>query len=107
MEVIHTETTNCGLSEQLGHLDFYPNSGVKQPGCGTNKCSHSRSYYFYAESLVTTNGFYGRKCSDWKSMTEGKCSGDLVLMGGSGTQPKAEGFYYLKTSDESPFACGP
>jgi len=34
VDVIHTETGIQGISEPIGHVDFYPNNGKSsQPGC--------------------------------------------------------------------------
>lgn len=38
VDVIHTDAENLaqwgfGTSETCGHLDFWPNDGVQQPGC--------------------------------------------------------------------------
>lgn len=34
VEVIHTCGGYLGFSSPLGHIDFYPNGGTRQPGCG-------------------------------------------------------------------------
>jgi pancreatic triacylglycerol lipase len=39
VDVIHTDaapfiTGGLGLMQLSGHVDFYPNGGVQQPGCG-------------------------------------------------------------------------
>ena len=95
------------MSYQIGHYDFYPNGGRKQPGCKSNTCSHSRVYELYTESIHTENGFYGRRCLDHDSVKNGTCFGDFALMGGSVKGRSArEGMYYLETSDSSPFALG-
>ena len=37
VDVIHTCSRYLGLSAAMGHVDFYPNGGVrKQPGCGND-----------------------------------------------------------------------
>ncbi|XP_045707848.1 lipase member I [Phyllostomus hastatus] len=33
VDVIHSDTNGLGIKEPLGHIDFYPNGGKKQPGC--------------------------------------------------------------------------
>lgn len=33
VDVIHTALGTYGHVQELGHLDFYPNGGIKQPGC--------------------------------------------------------------------------
>ena len=44
----------AGTAQPMGHLDFYPNGGLDQPGCGIVSsgfdflaCSHCRSYDLY------------------------------------------------------------
>jgi len=34
VDVIHTDSDNNGVEQPLGHLDFYPNGGAQQKGCG-------------------------------------------------------------------------
>ena len=34
VDVIHTDSDVNGLEQPLGHLDFYPNGGDDQKGCG-------------------------------------------------------------------------
>ncbi|XP_058797698.1 pancreatic triacylglycerol lipase-like isoform X2 [Phymastichus coffea] len=59
VEIIHTNAGHLGLSEPVGHADFYPNGGgLEQPGCGedTNHyCAHDRAYIYYAEALTKPN----------------------------------------------------
>ncbi|KAI1306032.1 Pancreatic lipase-related protein 2 [Halotydeus destructor] len=50
-----------GMSIAMGHVDFYPNGGDKQPSCTTllsetffrtrNDCSHRRALYYFMASL--------------------------------------------------------
>jgi len=51
VQIIHTDAGVQGMQDPIGHSDFYPNSGKKQPGCGidlTGACSHQRSVYLWA-----------------------------------------------------------
>lgn len=34
VDVIHTAVGSAGHYKNLGHVDFYPNGGIFQPGCG-------------------------------------------------------------------------
>ena len=110
VEVIHTNVGDCGMDESIGHLDFYPNGGSKQPGCWTNRCAHTRAVQLYAESINSKSGFYGRKCTDYESLKRGECYGSPTKMGGMKMQGARNyssnlgGIFYLKTNSESPFA---
>ena len=36
VDVIHTNAGVLGTSQRVGDIDFYPNGGKHQPGCGIN-----------------------------------------------------------------------
>ncbi|CAG9107374.1 unnamed protein product [Plutella xylostella] len=80
VDVIHTngrllKKIGFGLPEPIGHADFYPNGGMKQPGCRNKTrsfwsrvlgrlspehlqqaiCSHGRAYLLFTESLINNN----------------------------------------------------
>jgi len=33
VDIMHTDTKKFGLSQLLGHIDFFPNGGRSQPSC--------------------------------------------------------------------------
>jgi len=33
VDVMHTNAGQNGLNKDIGHMDYYPNGGSKQPGC--------------------------------------------------------------------------
>ena len=33
VDVIHTDAGLLGTSQSVGHIDFFPNGGLRQPGC--------------------------------------------------------------------------
>ncbi|KAF4528402.1 hypothetical protein B566_EDAN013338, partial [Ephemera danica] len=84
VDVIHTCTHIYGISQSIGHIDFYPNGGKDQEGCGCNFgfCSHSRSYIYFIESISNATDLFGWKCSSWENFTNNLCKDiDMTLMG--------------------------
>ncbi|CAN7942752.1 unnamed protein product, partial [Ixodes hexagonus] len=53
VDVIHTSSgiVKLGYREPIGHVDFYPNGGGRQPGCWTFGCSHKRAKIYYLNSI--------------------------------------------------------
>lgn len=108
VDVIHTCGGALGLSEKLGHADFYPNGGsFSQPGCGDMNgvmqgCSHGRAWQYFKESI---NGqpFMARNCPSYNAFLADKCPDDFTLMG-DGANHTASGNYYLQTASRSPYA---
>jgi len=113
--------------DPIGHVDFYPNGGVDQPGCTDNAvsgllgilqgnhgdqniaCSHSRSYGYFIESINLQGcHFYAHSCSSWDDYENGLChgcpAGGCPEMGFN-LDPSVRGIYYLSTAQSSPF-CG-
>ncbi|XP_053535672.1 pancreatic triacylglycerol lipase [Ictalurus punctatus] len=104
VDVIHTDTLpmipclGLGMSEAVGHLDFYPNGGESMPGCksmlGCEKninsetvdidgiwegirdffgCNHLRAYKYYSHSILNPKGFLGYPCSNKTMFESGHC----------------------------------
>lgn len=92
-----------------------PNSGKKQPGCGTDltgACSHQRAVFYWAESINTQIGFWAKPCDNYEQVVEGQCStsstrGPLKMGGPDSKRGIASGVYFLETASQAPFALGP
>ncbi|KAJ8931802.1 hypothetical protein NQ314_015258 [Rhamnusium bicolor] len=100
VDVIHTDASQfirggLGMTESIGHVDYYPNGGTNQPGCGksvlqyikeTNGsffhgvkkylgCNHLRSHEFFLESILQNPKckFMTISCSSYQDFINGKC----------------------------------
>uniref|UniRef100_UPI0037E7B78E inactive pancreatic lipase-related protein 1-like n=1 Tax=Semicossyphus pulcher TaxID=241346 RepID=UPI0037E7B78E len=135
VDVIHTDglpfdsKLGLGMTQSVGHVDFYPNGGELMPGCSANRgkpsdldafwegtkkfdaCNHVRAYQYYSESIVKPQGFVGFPCSDKDSFAAGKCfpcADKCPLMGKSADKftlidGSSETKYFLNTGKENPF----
>ncbi|CAG9791203.1 unnamed protein product [Diatraea saccharalis] len=112
VEVIHTCGGYLGFASPLGHIDFYPNGGTRQPGCRFDYrglCAHNRAHMFFSESIISDVPFTAVRCKDYDELYySGSCkgTGETLIMGGFDIHYGKDGIYYLKTNAEKPFALG-
>ncbi|KAG9465770.1 hypothetical protein GDO78_017744, partial [Eleutherodactylus coqui] len=137
VDAIHTDTTSAirnlgyGMSQTVGHLDFFPNGGEHMPGCEKSQvishvnpddissslykfpaCNHLRSYMYYTESILTPDGFVGFPGSSYSNFLEGvgfPCpSGSCPWMGHYADQytgiTAATQTFYLHTGAQKSFS---
>ncbi|OPJ84164.1 pancreatic triacylglycerol lipase [Patagioenas fasciata monilis] len=138
VDIIHTHAGHLffdfapGILQTSGHLDFYPNGGKKMPGCKQLRvppatrdindlmreyrsiaCGHKRSLRYYAESIITPNGFVGYHCKTYRAFVLGNCfpcpKEGCPLMGHyadrfSNKTEKEEQKIYLNTGACPPYA---
>ncbi|XP_013136832.1 PREDICTED: pancreatic triacylglycerol lipase-like [Papilio polytes] len=116
VDVLHTNALMKGKLEISGHADFFANGGTKQPGCKADEnhtvsgCEHERAAVYFAESIISKVGFYGKKCYSWIAYMIGWCelvSSDEDVLYGEHMPPNVSGVYFFNTNSESPYARGP
>ncbi|KAM9324598.1 pancreatic triacylglycerol lipase-like [Gastrophryne carolinensis] len=101
VDVIHTDAgpfipdLGFGMSQVIGHLDFFPNGGVHMPGCPLNTevhytevdeiwssgkgsksfltCNHQKAITYYTESISNASLFVSHPCTDWSTFQTGSC----------------------------------
>ncbi|XP_063819890.1 pancreatic triacylglycerol lipase-like [Pseudophryne corroboree] len=98
VDVIHTDAgpfipnLGFGMSQIIGHLDFFPNGGVSMPGCAQNKenpnanaenvwsgtmdfitCNHNMAITYYTDSIANANTFASYPCRNWNTYQTGVC----------------------------------
>ncbi|CAG0892716.1 unnamed protein product [Darwinula stevensoni] len=94
VDVIHTDGSTLaagglGMFQPMGHVDFYPNSGVHMPDCNLSlqkaleseplsfvkglrhflSCNHMMSLKYFIESINSPNHFLAHQCSNWIQFT--------------------------------------
>ena len=103
VEVIHTNGGSCGIMENIGHLDFYPNGGAKQPGCIFSACAHSRAYELYAESINNIYPYLSVKdiCKNYNIPIARLYGDPSAEMGGLNfaLKRRSRGMFCLKTKE--------
>uniref|UniRef100_UPI00001119A2 RP2 LIPASE n=1 Tax=Cavia porcellus TaxID=10141 RepID=UPI00001119A2 len=80
VDVIHTDISpilpslGFGMSQKVGHMDFFPNGGKDMPGCKTGiSCNHHRSIEYYHSSILNPEGFLGYPCASYDEFQESGC----------------------------------
>ncbi|XP_043841821.1 pancreatic lipase-related protein 2-like [Dromiciops gliroides] len=98
VDVIHTDSSplipnmGFGMSQTVGHLDFFPNGGKHMPGCQKNAlstivdingiwqgavnfvaCNHLRCLDYYSKSILQPDGFVGYSCTSYEVFNSDGC----------------------------------
>ncbi|XP_052738838.1 pancreatic lipase-related protein 2 [Bicyclus anynana] len=91
VEAIHTDASpngvGIGFMVTVGHVDFFPNGGLAQPGCTTSQCHHNRAWEMFAAS-VTYDHLTGRQCSSISQVLNDNCVGQSLNMGNADLQKR-------------------
>lgn len=111
VDVFHTNAFIQGKVEMSGHIDFYMNGGISQPGCWEKRnpfqCDHHRSVMYFAESINTKVGFWGWQCGGFASYLLGLCPPKYpAVLAGDKVDRSKRGYYLVKTNGQSPYATG-
>ncbi|KAK6189125.1 hypothetical protein SNE40_005163 [Patella caerulea] len=132
VDVAHTNTEplhtlGLGILEPSGTVDFYPNGGVNQPGCGSTLlgrilnlfekrdlqqsigCSHLRATDLYTESINSECQYATHYCLH--NISESSClpctNVDCPQFGYNSVQHGFAGIFYFRTNSQSPFCTYP
>ncbi|XP_077311054.1 pancreatic triacylglycerol lipase-like [Lithobates pipiens] len=99
VDVIHTDAggilsnLGLGMSQVIGHVDFFPNGGVEMPECQSYRnveitkeeilndpttfaslmCNHDAAKVYYLQSITNPSAFVSYPCSSWNNYTAGNC----------------------------------
>ncbi|XP_077294596.1 phospholipase A1-like [Arctopsyche grandis] len=132
VDVIHTSATllvkfGFGTRSAIGHVDFYPNGGEKQPECYERKrnplsrfipfyrkategvCNHGRAYDLFTESLKKTDCHYighawNRTTESVQPSIDAPCTiQTCTLMGIYADRSIARGSFYVPTKTEKSY----
>lgn len=115
VDIIHSnaEDGGAGMFISQGHVDFFPNGGTGQPGCGEghglNICSHARSHQIFISSIYNSCNITSFPCASQASYAHGDCLGcGPIGCNKPGLYARSDGGLgnqFFATSDTAPF-CG-
>lgn len=110
VEVVHTNAGYLGFQTPCGHVDYYPNGGVHQPGCDDEQdpaCSHVRAYLLITEMWLPLENqeMLVLKCPSFNSLDLKSCRWLNEKMGDLRSSGR-DGVYYLETNAEEPYGKG-
>ncbi|KAK9881608.1 hypothetical protein WA026_016479 [Henosepilachna vigintioctopunctata] len=104
VDIIHTNGHYLGMISPCGHVDFYPNGGMHQPGCNFWLCSHMRAVEFWLASIANPFLFKAYAFSSWGQYAKGKLKNlPYYPMGIAADSSIPKGVYFLETVDEMPY----
>lgn len=107
VDVVHTNAGTLGEQSAVGHIDFYPNGGKKQPGCENEfigSCSHERAVHLFVESINSPHAFQAWRCeNEWAALHDRCQISDTLATMGEHLSYRVNGSYLLKTTGSSPF----
>ncbi|ELT93881.1 hypothetical protein CAPTEDRAFT_222093 [Capitella teleta] len=109
MDNIHTNAKALGIGEEVGHVDFFPNKGMRQPGCSDGSCDHGICRDFVIASLTAPScSFTARPCDSAEDADNGLCENCNPLttcqkMGYYANTMPGRGKMFLRTVAEFPY----
>lgn len=111
VQALHTNAGGFGLMKQVAHADFYVNGGRIQPNfiAGTSAVlsnilvSHERSVQLMYYATIYPENFVGVECASVKDVDFRNCDGKRTAVFGLLADPRVQGIFYIKTSDNPPF----
>ncbi|XP_073830212.1 phospholipase A1-like [Musca autumnalis] len=104
-DIIHTNPTDLGLEESIGHADFYVGGlDVLKPGCTTLAilCSHELAIDYFMETVREGSNILGNRCRNFDELFNKACSGPAAVMG-YGATDKLKGIFYTPVSAVAPY----
>lgn len=111
VDVIHTSIRLLGMTQNIGHVDFYPAGGKHQPRCPVDiieevlgSCDHGESYVYFAESIINKNLFRAIRCYNLDDALNKRCRGRVRgFMGENAMHRTPTGIYYVDVNAIAPY----
>lgn len=112
--VVNIRTSPVGSHSPPGHIDFYANGGLSQPGCQRwyfpekveQICSHYRAVWLMVEAVEHAGQgvFPACRCPDWESFQDHQCDCQIVNNFGLFPNSSILGNFFFSTHSVSPYS---